>query len=97
MVKLIKDMANWSAKNGAFFVTVLTVLLVAGLAFFKGVDASSTLPALVGLFLGQTATRAVSSHFAASRDPQCDTAKIIREVEGLAPNKQEAPVKSEDQ
>ena len=91
MFKVIRDVANWSAKNSAFFVTVMTILLVAGLAYFKDVDATSTLPALVGLFLGQTATRAVSSHFAASRDPQCDTAKIIREVEGLSPEKQEAP------
>ena len=84
MFKIIKESANWCAKQGVYTVTMFSIVLAATLAYFKDCDISTTLPTLVGLYLGHCATRAVSSHWAASRDPQADTDKVIKEVEGLA-------------
>ena len=83
MFKFIGNCADWGAKNAPYSLSMTALLIVAGLAFFKDCDASTTLPTLVGLFLGHAATRAVSSHWASSKDDKSDTTQVIREVEGL--------------
>ena len=94
LVNLIKsvvsDCFNDLAKNGAFSLTLISIGVIAHLAYSKGYDLSSTLPTVLGLFLGQTTSRAISSHWAASKDPNSDSSQIIREVEGLVSPKKES-------
>ena len=87
MLKPVRDTANWASRNGAFVVTVLAIAVSTLLAFYKNLDVSSVLPTILGLYLGQKASTSVSAHFASSRDDKCDTAQVIREVEGLTPPK----------
>jgi hypothetical protein len=85
VAKFIKDIANWCAHNGAYTMVMFAITIFSVLAFCKGVDISSVVPALVGLFLGQTTSRAISSHWAASRDSASNTSQVIMDIEGTTP------------
>ena len=97
MLKGIREVSNWTTRNGPFVVVTLSIFIAAVLAFYKGTDISSVLPTLVGLYLGSKATSSVSAHIAASRDETCSTAQVIREVEGLVPSKSDSDVKPPSQ
>ena len=84
MKKFIADVANWCADHGPFVVTILSIFVATHLAFWKDADINTILPTILGLYLGSKATTSVSSHWAASKDDTCDTAKVIQEVEGLS-------------
>jgi len=86
-MKFIKDMADWCAFHGAYTVTILAMLISAYLAVMKDADINSLLPTLIGLFLTHTASRAISSHWAASKDKDCNTADILKIIEGSSPDK----------
>ena len=90
MKQLIKDLANWAAHNGAFVLTFLGMTGIMALAIFKDAD-STQVGVLLGLYLGQTAGRAISAHLASSRDPNADTQSVIRDVEGTSPIDRDAP------
>ena len=84
MIQIIRDAANWATRNGPYTVTLISIVVATYLSFAKDADINTLLPTLVGLYLGHKASTSVSAHFAASRDPQCDTAQVIREVEGIS-------------
>ena len=81
---------NWSAHNGAFVLTFLGMAGIMGLAVFKDADASQ-LGVLLGLYLGQTAGRAISAHIAGAKGGS-DIQSVIRDVEGTSPLGQPPPV-----
>ena len=82
-MKALALIFNWVAKNGAFVLTFLGMVGIMALAVFKDADATQ-LGVLLGLYLGQTAGRAISAHMASSRDPNSNTDSVIREIEGTS-------------
>lgn len=83
--KGVKGVANWMAHNGPFVLTLMAMVGTMVLAVFKDSNVNTLLPTLLGLFLGQKASTTVSAHLAASKDPGCNTAQVIRELEGGEP------------
>jgi hypothetical protein len=75
MVKL-KELAPFRG----WILTFISVTGLLGLAFFKGVDITMSLPAVLGLYLGAKTSEKASAHLAASRDPSCNTAEVIASV-----------------
>jgi hypothetical protein len=63
-----------------FFLTFISILGMFALAFFKGVDIMSSLPVVLGLYLGAKTGEKMSAHAAASRDPSCNTAEVISAI-----------------
>jgi xanthine/uracil permease len=80
-MKALTLLFNWMTKNGPFILTFISLVGVIVMAIFKNGDLS-LLATLLGLYLGSTASRAVSSHWAASKDALADTAAVISDVEG---------------
>lgn len=64
-----------------FVITLVSVVGLIGLAWFKGVDITMALPTVVGLYLTGRTASAVSHVWAASKDPNADTAEIVKELE----------------
>ena len=83
MKKTVSEVANWVARNAPLVVTLIAIMGTMILAFYKDADVNSLLPTLVGLYLGQKTSTSISAHFAASKDPNCDTREVIKDTEGL--------------
>lgn len=65
---------------------MLTLICVIGmfmLAWFKDVDIMSTLPLILGIFIGSKSFEKASTVYSASKDGTCDTHAVIRELEGI--------------
>lgn len=83
MVKdLIRDVAQWAAKNSAFVLTFMAMTGAMLLALSKDADVNTLLPTLLGLFLGQRAGTSAAAFMAAAKDEKCDTRKVINDLEG---------------
>ena len=68
--------------NLSFVLSLIATVGLLALAWFKGVDISMTLPAIVtGYVLGRAGTKA-SHAWSASKDPNADTQKVIEKLEG---------------
>jgi uncharacterized membrane protein YfcA len=63
-----------------FFLTLISIVGLIALAFYKDIDITMALPAVLGLYLGAKTSEKASAHFAASRDPSCNTAEVIAAV-----------------
>jgi heme O synthase-like polyprenyltransferase len=83
MKSTIADIANWVARNGPFVLTAVCVVGTMVLAVFKDSDVNTLLPTILGIYMAQKGSQAVSAHLAASKDEKCDTAQVIRDLEGL--------------
>lgn len=82
---MISKFLEWASRNGAFSLTFYALTASLILAFGKNADATTLLPTLLGLYLGQHGATKISAHFAASKDPSCDTAKVISTLNGNPP------------
>lgn len=87
----LRDFGNWAAANGPFTLSFLAMTGVMILAVGKDADVNTLLPTLLGLYLATKGGTSISAHWAASKDPNTDTAAMIREVEGLAKKATEEP------
>jgi hypothetical protein len=74
---------NLMFRNGPFVVSLIAVLAIIALAFIKGTNIESLLPTVLGIYLGHKVSTGISSHWAASKDPNCDTQSVIRDTEGI--------------
>lgn len=80
--KIIREVSNWAAKNGAFVLTSMCILgTLAGKFLGLVADVNTLLPTLLGLYLSQRAGRAVSAHWAVSKDPNANSVELIKELE----------------
>ena len=72
-LKALSGMKNYLA-------FILCLFSIAGffvLSWFKGTDVSISVPSIVGLYIAGRGAAQVSSHWAASKDPEADTAAVI--------------------
>jgi hypothetical protein len=73
-----------SRRTYSFFLTLLSLVILFVLAWFKGVDVVTTIPRVLGVYLGtRTADKGVAI-MGASRDPNADTAAVINALEHTA-------------
>ena len=77
-------------QNLSFVLTFISVVGLLNLAFFKGVDISMSLPAVLGIYIGARAGQKSLAIYAASKDETADTHAIIRDLEGT-PGKVDSP------
>lgn len=65
----------------SFALTLLSVVGIFILAWYKDLDIQMLLPSILGIYiLGRTTTN-VSTAWAASRDPQADTLKAVEMID----------------
>jgi hypothetical protein len=67
-----------------FYLTAFSLLGVLGLAFLhpdQSAHVITTLPILLGVYTASRTSRAISAHWAASKDPNADTESVINQVE----------------
>lgn len=76
----------------SFFLTLLCIVGVFGLAYFKGTDVTTVLPLLLGIYVGGRTTQKAVEIASASRDPNCDTIEAIKTINGMP--KQSTPESS---
>jgi len=81
-MKILKAIFAWMSLNGPFILTFISIAGVLALSILKNADLN-LLSTLLGLYLGSTATRTVSAHWAASKDKDADTASVINSLEGI--------------
>lgn len=63
-----------------FFLTLISVVGLFALAFYKNVDVTSSLPTVLAIYLGAKTSEKASAHWAASKDPTASTAEVIASV-----------------
>lgn len=80
MIRNIGGILKGLAPYRGFFLTFTSIFGLFVLAFYKDVDINSSLPAILGLYLGTKASEKASAHWAASRDPNASTADVISSV-----------------
>lgn len=64
---------------GTFFLTLISIIGSLALAFSKDVDVSILLPSLLGIYVGVHGGVKASNTWAASKDQNADTNKVISE------------------
>lgn len=64
-----------------FIITLISVVGLLLLAWFKGVDISMSLPTIIGLYLVGRSATSISHVWAVSKDEKADTVETIRELE----------------
>ena len=65
----------------SFILTLMSVLGIFLLAWFKGIDIQVLLPSVLAIYIvGRTSTN-ISTTWAASRDPNADTLKAVEMVD----------------
>lgn len=71
-----------SIKNKMSFVlTLISILGLFGLAYFKDVDIALTLPTVLGIFVAGRTFISTSHGWAASKDPKANTVETIKSLE----------------
>ncbi len=63
-----------------FFLTLLSVIGFFALAWFKGIDITMAIPAVLSIYIVGRTTTNISATWAASKDPNADTQKAIDTV-----------------
>ncbi|CAB5221402.1 hypothetical protein UFOVP244_155 [uncultured Caudovirales phage] len=63
----------------SFIITLVCVVGILALAFYRNLDLSSLLPTILGLYLGARTIDKTNVAWAASKDPKADTAKVIKD------------------
>jgi uncharacterized membrane protein YfcA len=69
------------ASNRSFILTILCIVGAFTLAFLRpGTETAvlTTLPVILGAYIGAKATEKVMSVKEAAKDPECDTAEVIK-------------------
>lgn len=69
--------------NFSFILTLLCLIGMFLLAWFKNVDIMATLPVVLGIFIGSKSIEKSAAVYSASKDNTCDTHAVIRELEGI--------------
>lgn len=65
----------------SFILTLLSIIGIFVLAWYKNLDVQMLLPSVLGIYvLGRTTTN-VSATWAASKDPNADTLKVVEMVD----------------
>jgi hypothetical protein len=73
-----------SRRTYSFFLTLLSLIILFILAWFKDVDVVATIPMVLGVYLGtRTADKGVAI-MGASKDPNADTISVINALEHTA-------------
>jgi hypothetical protein len=73
-----------SRRTYSFFLTLLSLIILFVLAWFKDVDVVATIPMVLGVYLGtRTADKGVAI-MGASKDPNADTVSVINALEHTA-------------
>jgi uncharacterized membrane protein len=71
--------------NKESFSFLLTLICIIGLflmAFFKGTDILNILAAIHATYITARSVEKVSAHRAAAKDSKCDTRRLINDLEG---------------
>ena len=84
-------------RNGPFVVSLIAVIIAGCLGLIKGVDISSLLPTLLGLYLGHRVTTAVSAHVCSVKDVDGDVNASIRDTEGIIVNNESTPSEEKEE
>jgi|LauGreDrversion4_2_1035121.scaffolds.fasta_scaffold1330144_2 hypothetical protein len=71
----VQGIANYLS----FIITLTCVLGIFVLAYTRGLNIEGLLPTIVGLYLGARTIDKTNVAWAASRDPNADTAQVIKE------------------
>lgn len=71
-------------QNLSFVLTFISIIGLLTLAFYKGVDISMSLPAVLGIYVGARAGQKSLAIYAASKDENADTHAVIRDLEGAS-------------
>lgn len=66
----------------SFFLTLVSIVGLFVLAWFKGVDILATLPIVLGTYIGSRTFEKTVAVKAAANDPQADTRQVIKDVNG---------------
>lgn len=79
---IIALFSNFSVMKNylSFLLTLISILGALGLAYFKGVDITSLLPTLLGIYIVSKTTEKSNMIWAASKDPQSNTQEVIKEM-----------------
>lgn len=78
-----------SRRTYSFVLTLLSLVILFVLGWFKGMDVVGTIPMVLGVYLGaRTADKGVAI-IGAAKDPNCDTASIIGALEHMPEKKKE--------
>ena len=79
---IIALFSNFSVMKNylSFLLTLISILGALGLAYFKGVDVSSLLPTLLGIYVVSKATEKSSMVWAASKDANANSGEVIKEM-----------------
>ena len=80
MIDQLGVIAKGMAPFRGFLLTFITLTGLFALAFIKDVDIATTLPIVLGIYIGAKTGEKASAHMAASRDSSCDTAAVIAAV-----------------
>lgn len=68
-------------QNFGFIATMTCMMGMFGLAYFKGIDITSSMPVILATYLGARAAEKGTAYMAASKDPNCDTRGLINDLE----------------
>jgi hypothetical protein len=66
----------------SFWLTFLSISGSLYLGYTKGIDLTVLLPALLGIYVTNRTAEKVSTHWAASKDADADTEKVIEMISG---------------
>jgi len=66
----------------SFFLTLISIVGVLLLAWFKGIELDLLLPSLLGLYITGRTVEKSSAHWSASKDSAANTEKVIEMVSG---------------
>ena len=64
----------------SFVLTLISIVGLFALAFIKGVDITSTLPLILGVYVASKSTTNIMHSINASKDPRCNTAAVISKL-----------------
>jgi hypothetical protein len=64
-----------------FFLTLVSVIGLFGLAYFKDVEIGGTLASILGIYIIGKSITNVGHSYNASRDENCDTESVISKLE----------------
>lgn len=65
----------------SFILTLLSIVGVFVLAWYKNIDIQMLLPSILGIYVIGRTTSSVSTTWAASKDPNADTLKAIEMID----------------
>jgi hypothetical protein len=65
----------------SFVLSLIALLGVLALAWYKGVNLDILLPSILGIYIVGKSVQKMSGHWAASKDPNANTTEIIEKLE----------------